>query len=705
METPDQHLWIATGDGTLNELTLEGKMKVHRAPPSTQEAPTWRRALSHMVPLNEHELVMVSQDGFVSLFDRRTERFSRPPWSLELRDARVVDAQSPDIAAQKIKLIPNIPLGFYPIGLHGIGSILSLMVDKQGDLWLGTQTGLYHKRAQESILRLVHASLGSMNLDQHIVNVLTQDPKGRLLLTLNDVLMWYDPQTHTLDEVLKSKRLKKEVPAAHLMAAFLQGEHILWLGTQGHGLYRVDLKEQNYRMLTSADGLPNNTLYAVLEDRSKKLWWSSNLGLVRLDPQTLALRSYQACDGLQSNEFNQAAATVGPTGTLYFGGVQGVTYFRPERLQDNPVAPKISIKTLRKFDVISPLQRDEAGTLNAEIGYKENYFSIEYVALDLTDPRQNRYRYRLQGFENDWHEVGSQRIASYTSLPGGTYQFQVQASNNHGIWNEEGASLQVVVIPPPWKTWWAYTLYALTPLLALYVYARAQAQRLEKERAINEQLRRVDRLKDEFLANTSHELRTPLNGIIGLAESMVDGATGELNRETLANLDMIVTSGRRLSHLINDILDFSRLRHRDLSLSRKAMSLQPVVELVMTLLKPLTAGKKLVMYNELTPELPLVEADENRLQQIFNNLIGNALKFTEQGQIHVYAIQHGEHLEITVADTGIGIPEDKLDSVFQSFEQVDGSISRKYGGTGLGLAITRQLVELHGGTIYCESTI
>lgn len=705
LETPDRHLWIAVGDGSLNELTPSGTIKVHRAPMSTPEAPTWRRSLSHLVATSDDELLVTSQDGFISLFDRKTERFKAPAWSVGLRDGQLVDANHPEVQAQKLKLIPNIPLGFYDIGLHGLGSVLSLTVDTQGDIWIGTQTGLYRKRANAAALQLVHGSFGTSNLDQHIVNVLSHDSKGRMLLTLNDQLLRYEPKTEHLEEVLTSAILKKAIPTAHLMATFLEGDDILWLGTQGHGLYRVDLKTQTYRMLTSADGLPNNTLYAVLEDVDKKLWWSSNLGLVRLDPRTLTLRNYQASDGLQSNEFNQGAATRGPAGTLYFGGVRGLTYFHPERLADNPVAPKVSIKTLRKFDRVAPLVQDEKGEPLAEIGYKENYFSIEYVGLDLTDPKQNKYRYRLDGFEKDWHEVGSQRVARYTFLPGGTYTFQVQASNNHGVWNQQGASLRVLVIPPPWKTWWAYTFYALSSLAALLAYARYQARRLENERAINEQLRRVDRLKDEFLANTSHELRTPLNGIIGLAESMMDGATGELNRESLANLDMIVTSGRRLAHLINDILDFSRLRHRDLSLARKPVSLQPLVELVMILLKPLTAGKKLVLYNDLTPELPLVEGDENRLQQIFNNLIGNALKFTEQGEIHVYAIRHGGQLEITIADTGIGIPEDKLERIFQSFEQVDGSISRKYGGTGLGLAITRQLVELHGGTIYCESTL
>ncbi|WP_254174633.1 ATP-binding protein [Planktothrix pseudagardhii] len=222
-------------------------------------------------------------------------------------------------------------------------------------------------------------------------------------------------------------------------------------------------------------------------------------------------------------------------------------------------------------------------------------------------------------------------------------------------------------------------------------------------------LKRTDKLKDEFLANTSHELRTPLNGIIGIAESLIDGTTGQLTSATLSNLRMIVSSGRRLANLVNDILDFSKLKHKTLELQLKPVGLREVVEVVITLSQPLIDQKKLQIHNKISPLLPAVIADENRLQQIFHNLIGNALKFTDSGKIEItaQAISNSasQQLQITVSDTGIGIPEDKLERIFESFEQADGSTARIYGGTGLGLAITKQLIELQGGEIWVESTL
>ncbi|MGB3509773.1 MAG: ATP-binding protein [Microcoleaceae cyanobacterium] len=232
--------------------------------------------------------------------------------------------------------------------------------------------------------------------------------------------------------------------------------------------------------------------------------------------------------------------------------------------------------------------------------------------------------------------------------------------------------------------------------------------------AKNQQLKQLDRLKDEFLANTSHELRTPLNGIIGIGEFLLEGGTGDLNSLTTSNLTMIVSSARRLSNLVNDILDFSKIRHDKLELQIRPIDLRGVVESVVSLNQFLVRKKKnLQLVDAIATDLPPVCADENRLQQILYNLIGNAIKFTDSGKIEISAFLNSPNknqdesteLIIIVSDTGIGIPADKLDRIFESFEQAEGSTAREYGGTGLGLAVTKQLVELHGGCIWVESEV
>jgi two-component system, sensor histidine kinase ChiS len=224
---------------------------------------------------------------------------------------------------------------------------------------------------------------------------------------------------------------------------------------------------------------------------------------------------------------------------------------------------------------------------------------------------------------------------------------------------------------------------------------------------LSKKLMSLDKIKDEFLANTSHELRTPLNGIIGIADSLTSGVGGELSPTLKRNIDIISSSAKRLSSLVNDILDYSKLKHKDIELNIKQMNLRNIVDVVLSVFNTsmLHKHKKVSLQNKIPKKISKVYADEDRLYQIIYNLIGNAVKFTDKGEISINALEKGDFLEVSVSDTGIGIPKDKLQDIFKSFEQVDASVSREYGGTGLGLSITKKLVNLQGGEIYCQSEL
>ncbi len=237
------------------------------------------------------------------------------------------------------------------------------------------------------------------------------------------------------------------------------------------------------------------------------------------------------------------------------------------------------------------------------------------------------------------------------------------------------------------------------------VIARRFSHAFKSVEDLSERLIVMDKVKDEFLANTSHELRTPVNGIIGISESLIDGATGELSEETKENLGLISSSGRRLASLINDILDFSRLKNKDIVLQKRSIDISQTVNVVITVIKSTFAESKVSLINDIPQDTKYVFGDENRVQQIMYNLVGNAVKFTKEGYIRVAAKEVNGFIQVCVEDTGIGVPKDKFEAIFKSFEQVDASISREFGGTGLGLSITKQLVELHGGNVWLESEL
>lgn len=220
---------------------------------------------------------------------------------------------------------------------------------------------------------------------------------------------------------------------------------------------------------------------------------------------------------------------------------------------------------------------------------------------------------------------------------------------------------------------------------------------------LSQRLQILDKLKDDFLANTSHELRTPLNGIIGISESLIDGVTGTLPNKTIENLKLVVSSGKRLSSLINDILDYSKLKNNDILIKNQEVDFKQLISVVITIIKSTKTDNKVLFIDEVPNDLPLIQGDEDRLKQIMYNILGNAVKFTPKGYIKVTAKEKDNFIEVCVQDTGIGIPKNKFNDIFKTFEQVEDSSQRQFGGTGLGLSITKKMVELHGGSIWLES--
>jgi len=409
-------------------------------------------------------------------------------------------------------------------------------------------------------------------------------------------------------------------------------------------------------------------------------------------------------------------AQSGTSGVVWYGGAEGLVRYDPN-VQKDFAAPYSALirRVIVNADSIIFGGMDGGEDLARSaptLSYQSKALRFEFSATSFEAESENQFQTYLEGFDKSWSSWTRETKKDYTNLSEGEYRFHVRARN---IYEQESrAAIYVFTLLPPWyRTWWAYGLYGVF-FVALVVSAartyahhksKEQAKALEKEHQINERLRRVDKLKDEFLANTSHELRTPLHGIIGLAESLHDKAVARSDERDRSNLAMLIASGKRLTSLVNDILDFSKLKRQDLSLQKKPVDIRVLTDLVLKFNEPLLAGKNVILKNALPKDIPPVEGDENRLQQILHNLIGNAIKFSHSGAVTVSAKENNRMLAITVSDAGIGIPREKFDTVFQSFEQVDASIAREYGGTGLGLAVTKQLVELHGGKIWVESEV
>jgi len=591
--------------------------------------------------------------------------------------------------------------------------IIDSDVDSKGNVWVGMDGGGLDKfePSSKTFTHYTHNGDNSNSLVSDWVKAVYVDSSDSVWIGADGGLSRFNPNAQQFTNYRPNPQDLNSLSNDTVNTIYEDSQGIIWIGTND-GLNKLVLLNQTFTVYRKKQGLSGNSVLGILEDNHGYLWISTNKGLSKFDPKTNLFRNYDQRDGLQGNLFVFHSTFKSKSGELFFGGLNGFNAFYPDKLNDNPYISPLFLTDFQLFNqpIIvgddSPLKQHINFAKQILLSYKQSVFSFEFAALNYRSSDKNQYAYMMEGVDREWVTVdSSRRFATYTQLAPGDYTFKVKASNNDGLWNKKGIAINVIIWPPWWKTWYAQILYVVAILGSIIGLFIIQQRKLEQTRAINERLQETDKLKDEFLANTSHELRTPLNGIIGLAESLLDGVAGQFSEKANTNLTMIISSAKRLSSLINDILDFSKLKHKQLELQIKPVSLRETVEIILTLSRTLVGQKSIKLINAIAPNLPNAYADENRLQQILYNLVGNAIKFTEKGQIHISATVVKHNIKISVSDTGIGLPKNKLNRIFKSFEQADGSTARKYGGTGLGLTVTKQLVELQGGKIWVESTI
>ena len=503
----------------------------------------------------------------------------------------------------------------------------------------------------------------------------------------------------------------------------------LWVGTKGGGLNRLDRQAGTFQHYKTGQGLPDNVVYGILPDDNGHLWLSTNKGLCRFHIRDESTRNFTVADGLQSNEFNQSSYLRTRDGHLIFGGINGLTVFHPDSLLFNEYQPTTAItrvwinnqltsfRPLQKKGNIPPaLEKKDQQTLYLDLTHRQNLISLEFAALEFTNPEQNQYRYHLarKGFlsthtDNKWVELGSKNSVQFANLRSGRYTFQVLGSNNDDAWSEQPAVLEFTIRPPWWLSWWAYLGYALLAgLMVNLIYHTQLRQRLQVQEAFR--LKELDQFKNRFFVNITHEFRTPLTVILGLSRQLRMSKKDLSEKEFALKLDLIRRNGENLLRLINQLLDLAKLESDKLKLNYIQGDVLPYLRYVVESLHSLAAVHN-VGITIISADAPIVlDYDPERLQQVVFNLLSNAIKFTPSGgkvelEIRVAAAsgQRLPQLILEVRDTGVGISPADLPHIFERFHQAGHLEKALVGGTGIGLALTRELVEAMEGEIKVES--
>lgn len=590
-----------------------------------------------------------------------------------------------------------------------------MIEDSDGDIWIVSERGVSRFIRDLDQFQRYQVNPQAQSTDQYLnARVIMQDRQGYIWIGADHGLFRLDKSsgifTHYPNNTGDVGRLRGDF----VRAIFEDSTGKFWLGTQGGGLNLMDRETGEFQLFGENVGLAEVTVTAITEDHQGMIWFTTLQGGVRLNVAERNFRRFNTGHGLLDNLFNRNAAKVLTSGQVALGSSKGLTIFDPQNIQIDPHAPRVVFTDLQVLnqsvhpkDENSPLQKNLLLTKKIVFKPKQSVFTFEFSALNFHRPQGNHYAYRLQGFDSQWHHIGNKRSVTYTNLDPGKYQLQVRAANSDGIWSAQDASMDIIVLPPWWRTWWAYGLYFAFVALIFLVLAIMQFKRGEllQERRVNAKLRKLDKIKDTFLANTSHELRTPLNGMIGIADALIDGMEGPVSDPVKQKLEMIKSCGKRLANLVNDILDYAKLTEHSLEIRLRPVELNSVLHDAVYLLRPLAESKELELEYQEQADLPWVMSDENRLQQVLINLIGNAIKFTEKGKVTVHVTPTVNAVCVRIEDTGIGIPEEDVNSVFIAFHQLDSTYSQALSGTGLGLAITKQLVEMQGGEIGVTSKI
>jgi len=499
---------------------------------------------------------------------------------------------------------------------------------------------------------------------------------------------------------------------SYIKSIFEDDLGVLWVGTYGGGLNKLEWDASDSLSIThylEEDGLSNNVVYGILADDSGMLWLSTNKGLSRFNPQTEHFRNFDSQDGLQSNEFNTGAYLKTSRGALFFGGINGFNWFHPDSIRGNAHIPPVVFTDFQLFNESvkpgehSPLRRPVNSVQKIVLNHHQDVFSFQFAALDFVEPEKNQYAYKLEGFEENWNPIGTRRFITFTNLPAGEYMLRVRGSNNAGVWNSEGAAMQICITPPWYETIWASLLFGIIIIggfvlaLRFHLNRERMKDQIALEHLESEKLQEIDRMKSGFFANISHEFRTPLALILGAAESLDKGG------EAPDSPARIIRNARRLLGLVNEILDLSKLEAGRLKLNASPGNIIPLLRGLLYAFDTLAKSREIELVFQSNCDPLILNYDAVHMEKVFCNLFSNAVKFTPDGgviHVHVFA---DKMAVISVGNSGPGIKHAHLPHLFDRFYQVDDEAASEHRGTGIGLALTRELVRLHGGEIDVES--
>jgi signal transduction histidine kinase/ligand-binding sensor domain-containing protein/DNA-binding response OmpR family regulator len=591
--------------------------------------------------------------------------------------------------------------------------------DMEGNLWIGTSGGGVNKYNPETgiFTRYVHNPFESNTICNNWVNTIFVDSEGLIWMGTFYRISVLDPKTETFRHISRSDGL---LPNNVIFYFTEDSGGKIWIGTND-GLVCFDKNSNTSRFFTIDDGLANNVITAILEDDQNQLWISTHNGISCFSPDDETFKNYYVYDGLQGNEFRRNSALRNRNGELFFGGINGLTWFLPDQIIRDYSIPQVYLTNLHifnkavqigeKFDKRVILERSIANTDTLLLNWQQKNFSVEFSTIGFVNPERITYQYRLRGFDEGWVHAGvDNRRATYTNLKPGKYLFEIRATDNDR--SSTAKQLSVIITPPWWSTLWFRIIYISVIVLMIYaVYHHIRSRIRHRHELIKlEHQEKMNEAKLSFYTNFSHEIRTPLTLIAGPLEKLM--AESKENRSLMKNFQIIWKNTHRLLRLVTQLLDVRKIERGQMLINYSQLDLVKFISDIMHAFDYLAEKKNInISFTTSKQRLP-VWTDPDNFDKVLYNVLSNAFKFTPNNgfiEIHLRTGKDPDHqgflkeyAEISISDTGIGIAPENLERIFDRFYQVKNDHNTD-SGTGIGLHLSRSLVEMQHGSIHAEN--
>jgi len=720
-EDKEGGIWISSYFGGVSYLPNQG-MNFEKYTPNLEAGSISSKRISSLREGENGNIWVGTEDGGLNILNPTTKTFLQP-------------AKKPGNPSYNMKILSILLqddkalVGYFKNGIdiihlpdfnksHLTGNQLglpeaspyALCEDRYGKIWLGNGWGVFVCNNDKLKFKLIK-EFGWI----YVYDIL-EDSEGNIwVATMGNGVFKYDPASKGIKHYTTKLEDPSSLSSNSVSSISETANGAVWFSTDRGGICRYNKDKNNFTSFSIADGLPDDVAYKILEDKYKNLWFGTNKGLVRFNPESKDIRVFTQNDGLLGNQFNYKSALATKSGKLYFGGYDGLIAFDPYQFKENKYIPPVYITRLsiyNKEPVIggdnSPLMKSIIHTSKIVLSYTQSNISFDFVGLSFTAPRSNRYAYKMDNLDKEWTYTTENHSVSYSKLPPGNYIFRVKGANNDGLWNNNETKLEIVILPPWWQSNPALLIYFILIVLSLYYFLRWNNEKHERNNLEKQKLFETEKEKElysakvEFFTDIAHEIRTPLTLINGPLESLKE--MNIQDKDIKKNLHIMEENTNHLLMLINQLLDFRKIDNNKFMLKLKICSINQILAEMNTRFELMSEQRKKKIEIKIPETDIMAPVDKNGLTKILNNLFVNAMKYSNERIIIELSILNNQFFSIKISNDGELIPKEESEKIFDPFYQLDKNRNVN-ASTGIGLSLARSLAQLHNGFLYLDTTV